>query len=129
MKNYLKKTCLIITLLLPASQYCLAEDLHANDCPTVQAIVAAGLTNADHDPKYPTAWTVVNYSNHFGTQYNWLLEVEFISAETEAEAIAKGNAVLNTLVFSSVDMFYCIYNGDYDGSEVTARAMKIYGSL
>lgn len=125
MKNYLQKIFLIIALLLAAPQYSLAEDLHANDCPTVQALIAAGLTNADHDPKYPTAWTAVNYSDHFGTQYNWLLEVEFISAQTEAEAVAKGNAALKTLIFSSVDMFYCIYNGEYDGNEITARTLKI----
>lgn len=123
MKNYLKIASIIIALCLP--QYSLADDLHTNDCPTVQAIIAAGLTSANHDPKYPTIWTVVNFGDHFGTQYNWLLEVEFISAETEAEAIAKGNAALNALIFSNRDMLYCIYEGEYDHYDITARAMKI----
>lgn len=109
------------------SSPCFAGDIRANDCPAVSAIIAAGVKSAENDPKYPTVWTASNVSDHFGTKYNWLFEIEFFTALTEAEAIAKGNAALSSLVFNNVDMFYCLYEGEYDGGEITARAMKIAG--
>lgn len=125
MNNYLINAFLIIALLLTVPARCLAEGIPARECPSVPAIIAAGLTDADHDYKYPTTWTVVNFGDHFGTEHTWSLEIEFITAQTEAEAIAKGNAALHTLIFSGVDMFFCLYRGEYDGSEITGRAMKI----
>lgn len=124
MNNYLIKMSLIIAFI---SSPCFADDIRANDCPAVSAIIAAGVKSAENDPKYPTVWTASNASDHFGTKYNWLFEIEFFTAQTEAEAIAQGNAALSSLVFNNVDMFYCLYLGEYDGGEITARAMKIAG--
>lgn len=127
MNNKLITACLGIALLTLLPAYCLAGDIPASECPAVSALIASGIKAAEHDPKYPTVWTVVNYNDHFGTENTWSLELEFISAQTAAEAVAKGNAALNTMVFSGVDMFYCIYKGEYDGEELTGRAMKIAG--
>lgn len=109
------------------SSPCFAGEIRASDCPTVSAIMAAGVKSAENDPKYPTVWTASNGGDHFGTQYYWLFEIEFFTAQTEQEAIAKGNAALSSLVFNNVDMFYCLYSGEYDGGEIAGRAMKIAG--
>lgn len=127
MNNYSIRTYLCVILMLFLPVLCFADDIPASECPAVPAIIAAGVKNAEHDPKYPTVWTVMNNSDHFGTKYIWSLEIEFISAPTAAAAIAKANTALNTLVFSGVDMFFCIYKGENDGEEITGRALKIAG--
>lgn len=127
MNNYKITAYLSIILLAILPSYCLAGDIPASECPAVSAIISAGVNNAEHDPKYPTTWTVMNNGDHFGTEFNWSLEIEFIPAPTAAQAIAKANAALNTLIFSGVDMFFCIYKGEYDGEEITGRALKMAG--
>lgn len=125
MKSYLIKIYLGFTLLGLLPAYSFADDIPISECPTVPAIIAAGIKGAEQDPKYQTIWTAVNPEDHFGTQHNWSLEIEFISAKTADEAITKAKTALNSFIFSGVDMYFCIYKGEFEGEEITGRVMKL----
>ncbi|STX52657.1 hemin binding protein Hbp [Legionella busanensis] len=103
---------LAFPLLISQSAFALTID-KPNACPTIEALSAIGVSNAEEYIK--SAWITYRPSSSFGTANDWSFVVFIIEANSAAEAIAKTNSSLPSLslVEGPVETKYkewtCIY--------------------
>lgn len=111
----MKFKLLAASVALLITQTALANGhINPTSCPTVDAFKNTGVSSVMRDKD--GTWVTIEWKNRFGTDAEWTFGVGNITADSQSDALAKGNAAIAGLVYKSgpvqmgsEEMWACIY--------------------